>query len=355
MDTQGTSPVELYDLGMSHLALGNLEAAEDAFRRSLVLAARSGLDFAPPHEGMARILLKRNRLEQAEAEAMHAQELDNSWAPVYWVLGKINERQGHTDLALVHYQRGLIASPDNQELIATAADLLRRVGRNSEADEIESGKIPAGKPPGQRPPDRGAPPPASPLEAKTRRLLEPFFPKTPSALTPEVLAVFYQENLTRGALAILVTGDGEHGLAEALNRTTGIEEGTTRPPSDTQGRPEADWIHRALAMGLLEPYPDGSFKPDQTISRLTLALWIEETIARLRNDTSVFQLYRGQKSSFQDLPDGHYGLNAARIAVDLGLLEPRTPVQFAPDDLVRMEEGIEAVRRLGPALLGQRR
>jgi hypothetical protein len=121
---------------------------------------------------------------------------------------------------------------------------------------------------------------------------------------------------------------------------------------DIGGRPEESWIGRGLRVGALEPLPDGTFQPDQVMRRLALALWLEETIERLRNDRRVFSTYRGQPSPFADLPDTHYGLNAARLAVELGLLAPRADGRFAPDEPVAMGEGVAALRRL-PAVLMQ--
>lgn len=351
VDHQGTSAVELYDLGASQLALGNLDEAEAAFRSSLELARKSGLDFAPPHEGMARILLRRNKLDEAEAEALHAQELDRHWTPVYWVLGKIAERNGNTDMALTHYEHGLIGAPQDPEITAAAADLLTRLGRPEDAEEfVRRSRREAGLPPaaGTTPPSAR---PSTGPQIPSR--LDPFFPAGHEGLTPAVLAVFDQEQFTRGAMAVLIAGDGERGLAGALSSMGGLHEVTIRPPGDAEGRPEEPWIHRVLAMGLMETFPDGTFRPDGTLTRLALALWLEETIARLRNDHRVFELYRGQKSPFSDLADGHYGLNAARVAVDLKLLKLKRPGEFAPTDLVGMDEGIDALKRLAPALLGR--
>src|SRR5512140_524703 len=81
----GTSAVELYDVGAGQLLAGKLAEAEQTFRSSLALARKSGLDFAPPHEGLARIALKRNNVRDAEAEAARALALDKYWLPAYWV------------------------------------------------------------------------------------------------------------------------------------------------------------------------------------------------------------------------------------------------------------------------------
>ncbi|TPW09759.1 MAG: hypothetical protein FD129_2103, partial [bacterium] len=84
-----------------------------------------------------------------------------------------------------------------------------------------------------------------------------------------------------------------------------------------------------------------------------LSLWAEETIARLRGNSKVFSLYKGTPSPFSDLKSTHYAFNAARIAVDLKLIQPDPDGRFDPDRPVSMDEGVAAVRNFVPALMGK--
>ena len=354
-DERGESPVELYDQGIAFLEDGDEKNAEEAFRRCQNLARKSGIDFAPPHEGMARLLLGRGKLVEAGLEADHAVELDPNWAPAFWVLGRIAEAEKNDELALVHYQRGLIADPNSPELRNAAVDLLRRAGREREAAELEE----AARKPKRTVARKSAPAPAdgataaSPLELARRRL-EFFFPGQATRLPDPLVAALAGPLLTRGALAVLATGDGGHSLARGLESSMADVEGFHRTPVDVKGRPEEAWIEKALALGIMENLPDGQFHPDGPISRQALALWVEETIARLRHSDEIFRLYRGRPSPFLDLPAGHYACNAARVAVDLDLLAPRPDGRFGPDEPVSMEEGITAISRLVPAMAGRR-
>lgn len=374
------SPVSLYETGVAQVEAHELDAARRSFVAALLRARQSGIDFAPPHEGLARVLLEQGKLDDATYEANAAVELDRRWTPGYLVLGRIAEREKNPELALAHYQHGLAIAPDDAPLTTAALALLRGEGRHREADELarqaravagaqgqappagaaESGPGPAGAPPPDDAPPTAAAPSRAPgavasddsSTAATRRLLAPFFPEDVDRLGARLLAVFQQPQFTRGALAVLVVGDGRHGLCPAFDRTIGARAGNDTPPRDIGGRPEESWIGRGLRVGALEPLPDGTFQPDQVLRRLALALWLEETIERLRNDRRVFSTYRGQPSPFADLPDAHYGLNAARLAVQMGLLAPRADGRFAPDEAVTMGEGVAALRRL-PAVLMQ--
>lgn len=352
VDSRGESPVELYDQGVALLVRGNDKDAEQAFRRSLTLARKSGIDFAPPHEGLARVLLKRGKLAEAYIEADHASELDPAWSAAFWVLGQIAEREKNDEMALVRYQQGLGRDPTNAEIRAAAAALLHRMGREREAAEVEAAAPrPRSRSAGVAPSPADSVPPA-PFEATRQRLL-PLFPENSAQLARPILAVMSGPLLTRGALAVLLTADGRHSLARGLESSMADLDTFGRPPEDVVGRPEEGYIVRALMLGVLENLPDGRFHPDDPVTRQALALWVEETIARLQHREDVFRLYRGEPSPFPDLPDGHYALNAARVAVDLGLVRPVDGGRFAPDRPLTMDEGFGAVMRLVPALAGQ--
>ena len=85
MEAEPTTAVEAYDLGVAKLELGDLKGAEAAFKKSGALAGKLGIDFAPPHEGMARVLLKKNKLIEADFEGRTATELDPAWLRGWWV------------------------------------------------------------------------------------------------------------------------------------------------------------------------------------------------------------------------------------------------------------------------------
>jgi hypothetical protein len=174
---------------------------------------------------------------------------------------------------------------------------------------VEAAGKPAAPPP--PPPAAAGPAPATAPGDETRRKLEPFFPGRTDRLPEPLLAVMSGPVLTRGALAVLLTGDGRSSLAKGLESSMADEPGRLRPPEDVESRP-----------------------------------------ARLRHSEEVFGLYRGEPSPFPDLADGHYALNAARIAVDLDVIVPLPDGRFAPDQPLTMDEGIHAVTRLVPALAG---
>lgn len=374
-DTPVASAVEAYDLGASLLDAGDLKGAEAAFRKSFAMAKKLGIDFAPPHEGMARVFLAKEKFAEARFESQVATELDPSWVRGWLVRGLVAEKEGDDEVALAWYERGLMVEPTNAELGMAAVTLLDRLGRPAEAKRLaerqrrlraESGLEPAagaGADPDGRPGSRGdsREEAGRPTDAAgepdpfpvARRRLAAFFSEQPTPGDPALLAVFAESLLTRGALAVLATADGRSSLARLVGGAPDDVESQFRSPEDVAGRPEAAWINRALLNGVMEAFPDGGFHPDRPVTRQTFALWVEETIARSRRGSDVFRLYRGQPSPFADVPDTHYAYNAARIVVDLGLIAPRAGGRFGLDEPLTMDEGIAALKKLVPALAAE--
>ena len=376
-EAEPTTAVEAYDIGVAKLENGDLKGAEAAFKKSGQMAGKLGIDFAPPHEGMAWVMLKKKKLAEADFEGRTATELDPTWLRGWLVLGKVAEYEKNDELALVYYERGLAIDLTDQELGAAAMDVLRRTGREQQALTLENrqraaqqaaasrgraGTMPPGPPVENGMPDvvadggesaRDATPAAPEPFPKARQRLAPFRAPDDPPDSPALLAVFEQDVFTRGALAVLITGNGKGSLSKALDAQSGELDGAFRPPSDVGGRPEAYAINRALTMDLMATLPDGSFRPYQPVTRQTLSLWAEETIARLRGNSKVFSLYKGTPSPFSDLKSTHYAFNAARIAVDLKLIQPDPDGRFDPDRPVSMDEGVAAVRNFVPALMGK--
>jgi hypothetical protein len=380
-DTPVGSAVEAYDLGASLLAAGDLKGAEAAFRKSFAMAKKLGIDFAPPHEGMARVHLAKEKWAEARFESQVATELDPSWVRGWLVRGLVAEKEGDDEVALAWYERGLMVEPTNEELGGAAVALLERLGRTGEAARLverqrrlratrgeeshlgsrggsgAAGSTPATGAPGEmRTPAAGGEAAAGEgagPHGVSRRRLATFFAEQPAPEDPALLAVFAESLLTRGALAVLATADGRSSLSRLVGGAPDDVESQFRSPEDVAGRPEAAWINRALLNGVMEAFPDGGFHPDRPVTRQTFALWVEETIARSRRGNEVFRLYRGQPSPFADLPNTHYAYNAARIVVDLRLIAPRAGGRFGLDEPLTMDEGIAALKKLVPALAAE--
>lgn len=130
-------------------------------------------------------------------------------------------------------------------------------------------------------------------------------------------------------------------------RQTGFESG------DTRGHPfEAD-IRAVVDMGVngLLPYPDGSFRPKEPMSRAETAMVFEDIVVRARGENAIATRYIGTSSPFPDLPGDHPAFNAAMVVTTRGVMgaEPRTG-RFKPFDTVSGPEVLQAVTNLRDSL-----
>lgn len=105
-------------------------------------------------------------------------------------------------------------------------------------------------------------------------------------------------------------------------------------PLDITLNPLKADIDAILAVGVrgLECYPDGSFRPNELITRAAYAMMIEDVLIKVTGDQGLATKFIGSTSPFPDLrPDLPY-FNAVMVVTSRGIMEPidiRT-AEFAP-------------------------
>lgn len=96
-----------------------------------------------------------------------------------------------------------------------------------------------------------------------------------------------------------------------------------------------DVIDRVTKMGLMEGYPDGSFKPEQTITRAEMA----SLVARLNNTTV------GNGESFSDV-SGHWAKKAIESAKAAGIINGYEDGTFRPEAKLTRAEAVTMFSKL---------
>lgn len=108
-------------------------------------------------------------------------------------------------------------------------------------------------------------------------------------------------------------------------------------PKDIQDHPLKADMEEVIEYGVqgLEVYPDGTFRPDENISRAEMAMILQDLIVRAMHDQALATKFIGETSPFPDLPSSHPAFNAAMVATtrglmgadkDFGLFKPAEPV-----------------------------
>ncbi len=110
------------------------------------------------------------------------------------------------------------------------------------------------------------------------------------------------------------------------------------PASDVAGTEYEDAVARLMALEVLTGYPDGSFKPENTITRAEFAAAIVRVLgldASAKASTGV--------SVFTDVPATHWASGYIALANKLGIVNGRGNGTFDPAAPVKYEEAVKMV------------
>lgn len=115
--------------GRSHMALGELDLANDAFSEAAALRPQD----TAPLLGKAGVFLKRNDTDAAEATIKSAIELDATDPKAWLVKGTIAHGRGELEAALADYETVLSLEPQNEAARLARLGALMDLSRDEEA------------------------------------------------------------------------------------------------------------------------------------------------------------------------------------------------------------------------------
>ena len=113
------------------------------------------------------------------------------------------------------------------------------------------------------------------------------------------------------------------------------------------------FIERLLPLGIigLEPLPDGSFAPEEPVTRAQLAMVVDDLLQRISGSDHSLNRYTGEASRFSDMPSDHYAYAAIANVVARGVMAPDAiAMTFRPSAPVQGAEALEVIRQLESAL-----
>jgi len=122
-------------------------------------------------------------------------------------------------------------------------------------------------------------------------------------------------------------------------------------PPDVKDHPLRTDVQKVIALGIkgLDPFPDGTFAPDEYILRASYAMMIEDIISSFTNDTSLKEKYIGSVSPFADVRNDVPYFNAVMVCSIRGIIEAKGGMKqsiFGPMDSVSGAEAVLAIRKL---------
>lgn len=114
--------------------------------------------------------------------------------------------------------------------------------------------------------------------------------------------------------------------------------------ADVKGTAYEEPVSRLELLNVLKGYPDGSFKPEGSITRAEFAA----VAVRARGLAGVAEAAKGLPSGFVDVPATHWSAGYVGTAGSMGIVNGIGNGMFAPNGLVKYEEAVTMlVRALG--------
>ena len=96
---------------------------------------------------------------------------------------------------------------------------------------------------------------------------------------------------------------------------------------------DAEVVDTLVALGVVNGYNDGSFKPNGTVTRAEMA----KMIYVLRTGNSDASAYNNDKTSFTDV-NGHWAAGFIKYCQSVGIIAGQSATKFAPDQTVTAQE-----------------
>jgi tetratricopeptide (TPR) repeat protein len=122
------------------------------------------------------------------------------------------------------------------------------------------------------------------------------------------------------------------------------------PATDIATHPLKADIDEVVRIGMrgLEPYPDGTFRPDGLVDRATYAMMIEDILIKVSGDNALATKFIGTTSPFPDLRADLPYFNAVMVMTSRGLMEAKDMVsgEFAPFDAVGGADALLVIRKM---------
>ena len=137
--------------------------------------------------------------------------------------------------------------------------------------------------------------------------------------------------------------------SESMHKGPSIQE--TPIPIDIKNHPLRTDIKAIIELGVkgLSVLPDGSFAPNEFITRAGYAEMITDIISTITNDPSLKEKYSGMPSPFIDVRNDVPYFNAIMVCVSRGIIEPKSDIGqsfFAPMGSISGVDALLAIRKL---------
>ncbi len=341
-----------YSRGKSLLNQEKLTEALFEFQQAKSLDPK----YAPAYEGMGWVYLAQKNLEGARTAAKKSLDLDKHWVLARFILARLKSEEKKYDEAVKIARKGLKAVanstvPDKKDASITGyltlGDIFRDADRYNDAQDAYSRVLEIDK---------------TNMRAD-RAIRELAQYKTAIAGQSAILQkVARQKQITRADVAVLFVL--ELPLEKVFRKAGNPEAAEFRPPQAPVMGPPAtpdkssfgsdvpqdfwarSFIEEVEKRGIMEVYPDGTFRPQAPVNRAELAQIIEKFLVRIWNDPGLESRYYGSTSPFSDVNNTAPIFNAVMVVASRNIIPGREDGTFQPFASISGTEAINIVRNL---------
>jgi len=332
-----------YARGLIAVEAGDLIEAHRSFEHARLLDS----DFPGSFVGFALIHLKQGTFHQAQQQVEQALRRDRNYVDAHIALGRIIAVEGvevkrsvkkwlPESLRAFHKAEQLEA--DNAEAFWYRAEAYLAAGDLVTARKVLTALLKL---------ERGDWVERAMVQIERIQMIERATPG--SALGVQIGLTM---TVTRGELAVLLIEElkiGELVKRRSDRDITGVSKYEVTQPSDIENNWARLWVEEVITLGLrgLAPFPDGTFRPNEPITRAHYALVNQGVLVLLSGDKGLTTRYIGENSRFPDLRSDHYAYNAVALTVERGIMKvDRRTGAFHPEAGVSGAEALVIIREL---------
>ena len=106
------------------------------------------------------------------------------------------------------------------------------------------------------------------------------------------------------------------------------------------------YVAKSLNAGIMSKYPDGTFKPDQKVTRAEFAMLIQQFLVKAYDDQAMETKHFGDTSPFADILNTAPIFNAVMVVSTRGIMTGMDDGTFKPTSVVSGAESLNIIRNL---------
>lgn len=336
------TPDNHYNQGLRELDRGNFDAAAGEFQRATDL----DLDYPGGYVGLGLVWAERGDFKEALKQVDKGLKKDDTFIDGYIAKGNIIAKQRKDDDwlkdAVKQFEKALKIDPGSEKAIFYLGMAYKNAYQFGDAAEAFSQVIAMKGDFGE--------------DANSEwELVQKIQRAAPGTTIGAKIALI--EEIDRADLAVLFIEELK--LLEVLQkRQPKVYDTSFRPPddptqmqtmtkqkmadaTDIEGHWAKNWINDIIKTGAIDVFPDHTFRPDEKITRINYAMFLQNVLLAVTQDQGLATKYIGTPSRFPDVNASHYAYNSICLVVDRGIMKAGTI-----DGAFRMTEAVSGADAL---------